>query len=118
MKDFRKLPLFSAYLLELVGNKFYAGSTLSTEVSNRYQTHVRGEGSAWTNKYPPIRIIQTWSRLTSSEAFQKEQNLTENLIEQHQDLEACRGGRWNFPEHTTWWVPPRLSHLVVVHPPL
>ena len=114
----RLQPIFTAYLLELEGtNKFYAGSTLTSELKKRFQCHVDGEGSFWTAAHRPIRIIRTWDGLTSQQGFEKEQLLTETLIEKFQNLEACRGGRWNFPKNSTWWVPPRLRHLVVEKSP-
>ena len=109
----RTLPNFSAYLLQLEGeNKFYAGSTLTKFLKKRYDNHVRGKGSLWTSTHPPVRIIQTWDKLSSLEAFDKEQSLTEELILKYQDLETCRGGRWNFPPETIWWVPERFRFLV------
>ena len=111
----RNQPIFSAYLLELEGtDKYYAGSTLTSEITLRYETHLVGQGSLWTARFKPVRIIETWGGLTSREAFVKEQTLTEELIDQFQNLEACRGGRWNFPPKSTWWVPPRLRHLVFI----
>ena len=104
---------FSVYLLELEGtNLFYAGSTLTTDIQKRFQEHCDGTGSHWTNLNRPLKILEVWSNLTSREAFRKEQSLTEETITRFQNLEACRGGMWNFPPQSTWWVPKRLRHLV------
>ena len=113
-------PIFTTYLLELEGeNKYYAGSTLTTKLQTRYETHVAGRGSIWTSTHRPVQIIETWGGLTSEGAKAKEQSLTEELILQYQDLETCRGGWWNCPPNTSWWAEtiPRVSHLVIVHPP-
>lgn len=44
------------YILQLTSKNWYVGKTFNLE--KRYTQHLRGEGSAWTSKYPPIRIFE------------------------------------------------------------
>ena len=106
--------IFCTYLLQLEGHKhYYAGSTLTNNLHTRYLEHCEGTGAHWTYLHKPVKILQVWKGLTSSEAFNKEQELAEEYIIRCQNLEACRGGFWNFPPHTSWWVPRRLRHLII-----
>lgn len=44
------------YILELESNKYYIGKTTNPEY--RLETHYDGDGSAWTHKYKPIKLIE------------------------------------------------------------
>lgn len=44
------------YVLELRGGRYYVGST--NNLDRRYAEHLAGQGSAWTARYPPTRIVQ------------------------------------------------------------
>ena len=46
----------SIYVLELSGNKYYIGKTYDPDI--RLDTHFNSNGSAWTHKYKPIRVIE------------------------------------------------------------
>ena len=48
-----KLP--NIYVLELKDGRYYVGETKNIIV--RITQHILGEGSLWTKKYPPIRIM-------------------------------------------------------------
>ena len=106
-------PIFSCYLLELQENKFYAGSTLTNQVEFRFKKHKEGLGAKWCYRYKPIRIIKTWHNLTSEQAFSKEHSVCIGTMLQHEDLDSCRGGTFNFPfTGKYWWVPRILAHLI------
>lgn len=45
------------YILQLTGKNWYVGKT--SNLDKRYLQHLRGEGSAWTRKYPPLQIFET-----------------------------------------------------------
>lgn len=47
------------YVLELSGGKFYVGKTNSPEF--RLQSHFDANGSAWTKKHKPIRVVEVVS---------------------------------------------------------
>lgn len=44
------------YVLSLVEGKYYIGAT--NDVPRRYQEHMDGNGSAWTKKYPPVKLVE------------------------------------------------------------
>jgi hypothetical protein len=44
------------YILKLQGGKYYVGKT--TNPSFRLDKHFNGDGSAWTRKYPPIKVVE------------------------------------------------------------
>jgi hypothetical protein len=44
------------YILQLEKEKYYVGK--SSDPINRTAQHFRGKGSAWTEKYPPISVIE------------------------------------------------------------
>jgi len=45
------------YILELDQNKYYVGKT--NNVNFRIQDHINRNGSAWTKKYKPLKLIVT-----------------------------------------------------------
>lgn len=45
------------YVLKLQGGRYYVGK--AADVIGRYQEHVKGNGSAWTNKYPPLSLVES-----------------------------------------------------------
>ena len=44
------------YVLELEQNKYYVGKT--NNVNFRIQDHINNNGSSWTKKYKPIRVVE------------------------------------------------------------
>ncbi len=44
------------YILELTNNKYYIGKT--NNPTFRLEQHFNSNGSAWTKKYPPIKVIE------------------------------------------------------------
>jgi predicted GIY-YIG superfamily endonuclease len=54
---------FSVYVLRLANNKYYVGKT--KKLKNRVFQHFENNGSAWTKKYKPIEIIQTYENCDS-----------------------------------------------------
>jgi len=46
----------SIYILKLQDNKFYVGK--SNDAKKRIHRHFNGEGSIWTKKYPPIKVVE------------------------------------------------------------
>ena len=84
------------YVLQLVSKKWYVGKT--TDIVRRFQQHVDGNGSAWTSKYPPIKIFST-SKLVSEH---DETNFTKDLMKKY-GVDNVRGGPYcqvELPEST------------------
>ena len=44
------------YVFELEQNKYYIGKTDNPDF--RIESHINGEGSAWTKKYKPIKLLE------------------------------------------------------------
>ena len=44
------------YILKLKNNKYYVGKTKKPEF--RLKQHFNANGSAWTRKHPPIKIVK------------------------------------------------------------
>ena len=44
------------YILKLQAGKYYVGKT--TNPSFRLDKHFNGDGSAWTKKYAPIKLLE------------------------------------------------------------
>jgi predicted GIY-YIG superfamily endonuclease len=59
LPELPKLPkLYTIYILELADNKYYVGKT--KDLDKRYQQHLSGVGSKWTEKHLPIRILTSY----------------------------------------------------------
>lgn len=76
------------YVLELSDGKYYVGRT--TDVQTRYEVHCSGNGSAWTQKYPPHRIVET---LETDDAYD-EDKMTLKYMNTH-GLDNVRGGSFS-----------------------
>ena len=50
--------MISIYVLQLQDNKYYIGKTTNPEF--RLHAHFNSYGSAWTQKYPPLQVIQIY----------------------------------------------------------
>ena len=44
------------YVLKLTDNKFYVGRSINPK--SRIACHFKGQGSAWSKKYPPLEILE------------------------------------------------------------
>jgi len=74
-------------VLELDNNKFYIGK--SSDPVKRYKQHSEGNGSSWTKKYRPKRILEV--RLITSE--HDENNLTKDYMKKY-GIDNVRGGSY------------------------
>jgi predicted GIY-YIG superfamily endonuclease len=75
------------YVLQCERGKYYVGKT--ADVMRRYEEHQSGKGSAWTNKYKPVKLIECKPMLTSHD----ENNTTKDLMKVH-GIEHVRGGSY------------------------
>jgi len=73
------------YVLQCEGGKWYVGKT--TDVMRRFEEHKTGKGSAWTNKYKPVRLVECRT-ITSDH---DENNVTKDLMKKY-GVENVRGG--------------------------
>jgi hypothetical protein len=75
------------YVLKLQGGKYYVGK--STDVIGRYQQHLSGKGSAWTNKYKPISLLYSKSDVSPFE----EDKVVKEYMSKY-GIENVRGGTY------------------------
>ena len=75
-------------------------------VQQRYAKHYKGTGSKWCRIHRPVRIVKIISGLTSQEAIKMEDIECIRVMKEHNDINVCRGGNYNFPETAYWWYVP------------
>jgi len=75
------------YILQCKGGKYYVGKT--ADVMRRFEQHKNGKGSAWTKKYPPVRLMEC-KPMTSPH---DENNITKDMMEKY-GVENVRGGSY------------------------
>ena len=85
-------PSHWVYVLRLVDERFYIGST--KDVAQRYEQHQDGIGSEWTSTYPPIKLIKTVPCKTLGEALLVEDAITLWTMAYTKYPSCVRGGRW------------------------
>ena len=73
------------YVLELTNKKYYVGKT--TDVMRRYEEHKSGQGSAWTSKYKPLKLLEC----KPIQSIHDENNTTKDLMKKY-GIEHVRGG--------------------------
>jgi predicted GIY-YIG superfamily endonuclease len=77
----------SLYVLELEDGKYYVGKT--KDVKRRVEEHMKGDGSAWTWTYRPVKVLET--RAVKSE--HDENNVTKDLMKKY-GIDNVRGGSY------------------------
>ena len=75
------------YILKLENNKYYVGK--SADPHKRFQEHIKGNGSTWTQKYKPIKIIKT---IESTSAFDEDKYVKEYMSKY--GIDNVRGGSY------------------------
>lgn len=76
------------YVLELSSNKYYVGK--SKNIPERYRQHIEGTGSAFTQKYKPLRLKDT--RAIKSD-FDEDNTVKELMLKY--GIENVRGGSYS-----------------------
>jgi predicted GIY-YIG superfamily endonuclease len=75
------------YVLQLENGKYYVGK--SKDVMKRSQQHKTGNGSAWTGKYKPIKIVE----LRDLKDHHDENNTTKDYMKKY-GIKNVRGGSY------------------------
>lgn len=75
------------YVLRLVSDKFYVGST--TDVARRFEEHKDGKGSAWTKKYAPLEVFKIYEDRSSFD----EDRFTKEYMSKY-GIDNVRGGTY------------------------
>lgn len=74
-------------MLQLTNGKYYVGKT--TDMNRRYQEHKAGNGSSWTSKYKPVKIMEV---RPVKDAYD-ENNTTKDLMKKY-GIDNVRGGSY------------------------
>ncbi len=82
------MALVDIYVLELQGGNYYVGKT--NDIQRRYQEHLDGKGSAWTKRFPPIKIVKT---ISNASVFD-EDKVTLEYMEKY-GIDEVRGGQYS-----------------------
>ena len=77
----------NVYVLRCENGKRYVGK--AADVQKRFQEHKNGNGSAWTNKYRPIRIEQIYKNVSPFE----EDKITKETMGKY-GIKNVRGGTY------------------------
>jgi predicted GIY-YIG superfamily endonuclease len=75
------------YVLELADGNYYVGR--SSNVAERMIQHCNGEGSAWTQKYKPKKVLETREELSAFD----ENNITKEYMQKY-GIDHVRGGSY------------------------
>lgn len=86
----------AVYVLQLSGENYYVG--MSQKCSSRLEEHFSGDGSLWTDKYPPQRFhkIERYPSASRDFLLERERELTLELMKQY-GWQSVRGGPWATP---------------------
>jgi GIY-YIG catalytic domain/Zinc knuckle len=79
--------LTTIYILKLKGGNYYVGK--SDNPAKRFEEHINGRGSAWTRKYPPVKLVRT---VMNASPFDEDRYVLE-YMEKH-GIEKVRGGSY------------------------
>jgi len=77
----------NVYVLRLAGGRYYVGK--SDDVNKRYSQHLKGQGSAWTQKYKPIALEKTIPNVSHFE----EDKVTKEYMAKY-GIDKVRGGTY------------------------
>ena len=107
---------FIVYQLKLVEDKHYFGHTPTWRKQIRLNEHIRGTGSKWTRRFPPIGenpVVNTWGFDTRKEADFFENQKCEDFLNMY-GIDSTRGGKQNYGDvgNYDWWVRSHLRHLI------
>lgn len=75
------------YVLKLKDGKYYVGE--STNADSRIKAHFNGNGSAWTKRYGPVKVVE---RIQNCDAFE-ENNITKQYMLKY-GIDNVRGGAY------------------------
>lgn len=84
----------SIYILKLKGNKYYVGKT--SNLDRRLSEHQSGNASAWTARYPPIKVIKVIKHASPFD----EDKYTKEWMSTY-GIENVRGGSYSSFELTS-----------------
>jgi predicted GIY-YIG superfamily endonuclease len=89
--------VFYIYVLECEDNRYYIGKT--SNPSFRIEQHKNGVGAVWTQKYKPIKVIET---IETTDALD-EDKITKKYMMKY-GIEFVRGGSYTKIELDDWMI--------------
>jgi predicted GIY-YIG superfamily endonuclease len=93
-------PLF-IYVLKLNEDKYYVGKTVNN-ITQRMEEHMAGNGSAWTQKYTPIEVME----VKTGDEYDEDKYVLKYM--KQYGIENVRGGSFSqiilpFDQHVQAW---------------
>ena len=76
------------YIIKLEKEKYYIGKTKN--IDKRWNEHITGNGSGWTNKYKPVSFVKT---IKSASHFDEDKYVKEYMAKY--GIENVRGGTYS-----------------------
>ena len=76
------------YVLALVDGRYYVGA--SNDIEDRMNSHFNGEGSAWTQKYKPLRVVESMAGNAFDEDKMTKQYMHQYGIDNVRGASYCR----------------------------
>ena len=89
------------YVLKCQNNKYYIGKT-DRKINNRINEHFSNDGSEWTRKYKPLKVIET---IENADMFD-EDKYTKKYMSKY-GINNVRGG-----SYTTVYLPDQVKQLI------
>ena len=114
---YRDYTMFSVYLLELLGNRYYVGYTPTSRFEARMKEHFSGRGSKWCKRHSPKRIVLVKQVAEEHEARHQEDIECAEILSKL-GWNACRGGLFNLASDVdampSWIVRPYFERKVEI----
>ncbi|AYV76115.1 MAG: hypothetical protein Terrestrivirus4_163 [Terrestrivirus sp.] len=102
-KEMEETNKVTIYILKLINDKFYVGRTTDTVpqyksyenvpinyLGNRINTHFNGNGSVWTKKYKPIKVVNIYHNCVNED----EDKHVKIMMRQY-GINSVRGGNYS-----------------------
>lgn len=89
------------YVLKCKGDRYYVGQTVN--MARRLREHQEGRGGWFTEKYPPIGVVDNFyaGYLTEKEAMHYENQTTARYMDIY-SIDSVRGGDFNTRNKKYW----------------
>ena len=104
---------YCVYICLCEKKHLYVGQTKLWRLQKRWDEHVEGGTTKWTNKYRVVEKLASFECQDRAHATILENAICEQLMRKF-GLDSCRGGKWNMDTEgpdTKWWPPKRLQGI-------
>jgi len=76
------------YILKCIESKYYVGKTINLD--RRLEEHFSGYGCEWTNKYPPIELVENFEK---ADKYDEDKYVLKYM--ERYGIDNVRGGCWS-----------------------